>query len=387
MSNIYDYLHWRGDISFAEVGMREADYTIFAWLSYIPFDKVIDESFTAFVSLGEAMPKVLEYGDPANEKYDGRVYTNGKNDEKLMQELENCPRFANLKVCGYVNIIDERREEQFAAVTFVLPSGNVVVSYRGTDVTLVGWKEDFNLGFMSEVPAQRDAVDYLQKVAAYYPGWMYVCGHSKGGNLAMYAAGFSSDEVQDRIIAVRNMDGPGFNEEMLRRAKTQRILDRTETYLPQDSVVGMLLGHEEPYHVVHSVNVSLMQHSLHSWEIERTDFVQVEGITSSSQLVDATLKEWVRNMSIEDRGKLIDGFYAVVQASDAKTREELATGKSTLAILKALNKTDEETKEIFRQAYKLFKQSLKKSLPIVTAASKNSNSGSSAVGDTAIAGH
>lgn len=369
MSNIYDYLHWRGDISFAEVGMREVDYTVFAWLSYIPFEDVLTDDFDVQIRAGDALAKVLEINDPANPEGVKRTYTNGKYDEQIMQTIIGCPRFADLKLCGYVNIIDEKVEEQFSAVTFVLPTGDAVVSYRGTDATLIGWKEDFNLGFMDELPAQRDAVTYLEKAAGHFTGGIYVCGHSKGGNLALYGAGFADDETQDRIIAVRNMDGPGFNEEVLRRAKTQRIINKMETYVPQDSVVGMLLGHDEPYHVVHSVNVSILQHYLYSWEIDRVDFVQEEGITSSSQLLDATLKEWVANMSVEKRSKLIDGFYAVVMASDAKTREELATGKSTLAILKALNKTDEETKQLFKQAYKLFKKSLKKSLPIVTTSS------------------
>ncbi len=179
----------------------------------------------------------------------------------------------------------------------------------------------------------------------------------------MYSAFFCDKEVQDRILQVRNLDGPGFMEGVLERKGARTVIDRTKTYVPQSSVVGMLLAHEEPYHVVHSVNFSILQHYLNSWDIERGNPVEVSGTTDSSQIIDRTLKQWVAEMSLEQRSKLIDGFYEIVMQADAKTLEELSAGKSKLAMLKAMGKLDAEQKELFRTAYRIFKKSLKKSIP------------------------
>ena len=236
------------------------------------------------------------------------------------KELSMNPRFADIEMSGFVNRIDTGSQKQFCAMTYRLPTGDIVVNFRGTDDTIVGWKEDFNMGFMSELPSQKDAVEYLSEAAGAFPrSKLYVCGHSKGGNLAMYSAFFCSAKVQRRIVSVRNLDGPGFIEEVLEKEGPKGILGRTKTYVPQSSVVGMLLSHEEPYHVVHSTNYALMQHKLNSWEIRRGEPVGDEGTTNSSQLIDRTLKQWVSEMSIEQRGKLIDGIYEVVSTADAKS--------------------------------------------------------------------
>ena len=179
----------------------------------------------------------------------------------------------------------------------------------------------------------------------------------------MYSAFFCNKEVQDRILQVRNLDGPGFMEGVLEKKGPRTVIDRTKTYVPQSSVVGMLLAHEEPYHVVHSVNFSLMQHYLNSWDIVRGNPVEVSGTTDSSQIIDRTLKNWVAEMSVEQRGKLIDAVYEIVTQSDAKTLEELSAGKCKIAMIKALGKLDPEQKEMIKTAYRIFKNSLKKSIP------------------------
>ncbi len=388
LSDLNDYLHWRGDLTFDAVDVCEADYTVFCALSYFPFDDFVRSGFGRKTRLGDVLKKIdLSVREGAEAKKTQRSKKSLKSrkdadtgnntkpekapleyfsrgDDVIAASVMGSPRFEQLGICGFINKIDTEQQEQFCAMTFVLPTGDVVVTFRGTDHTIVGWKEDFNMGFMSELPSQKDAVKYLHSVAKAFPkAGIYVCGHSKGGNLAMYASFFCNKAIQDRILQVRNLDGPGFMEGVLEREGARTVIDRTKTYVPQSSVVGMLLAHEEPYHVVHSTNYSLLQHYLNSWEITRGTLVEEAGTTNSSQIVDRTLKDWVAAMSIEQRGKLIDGFYEIVLQSDAKTLEELTAGKSTLAMLKAMGKLDPEQKELFKTAYRIFKKSLKKSIP------------------------
>ena len=371
MSDYYDYLSWRGDISFSDVGMCEADYIVFCAVSYLPFDGLVSEDLQTPVRLGDAIKKmrdlVAQTQKPKKTKKAAAKETSDreymfKGDDRLTELIIESPRFAEIEMSGFVNRIDTEQQKQFCAMTFRLPDGDIVVTFRGTDSTIVGWKEDFNMGFMYELPSQKDAVEYLKDAAKAFPREkIYVCGHSKGGNLAMYSSFFCPARVQKRIVSVRNLDGPGFIEEVLGKEGPKGILERTKSYIPQSSVVGMLLSHEEPYLVVHSTNYALMQHQLNSWEIRRGEPVEEEGTTNSSRRIDRTLKQWVSEMSIEQRGKLIDGVYEIVSESDAKTLAELATGKSTLAMIKAMSKLDDEQKVLFRTAYKIFKESLKQS--------------------------
>ncbi len=350
MSDLCDYLEWRGDISFAELGMCEADYVVFCSISYLPFD----EFFTEKPDRKARLKSIITKMDTP-----GRVYMH-KGDDRFVEALKDSPRFNDLKLCDFVNKIDKEKEEQFCAMTFLLPSGDMVVVFRGTDGTLVGWKEDFNMGFMTELPAQKDAAEYLEKAAyRHRKGNIYVCGHSKGGNLAMYASFFGSAAVQNRIAAVRNMDGPGFLDKVLEKNGPKRVLDRTVTYMPQSSVIGMLLTHREQTHVIHSTNFAIAQHTMLSWELRRGGLVLDKGITDSSQVIDSAIKGWIREMPAEERGKLIEGFYTIAAETDADTLQDLATGKNTLAMIKAMGKLDGETKELFRTAYKIMRESVK----------------------------
>ena len=174
-----------------------------------------------------------------------------------MNELLNSRRFNSMKLFAYVNKIDEKTQTQFSAITIKINENELYISFRGTDNTLIGWKEDFNMGFVFPVPAQELAVDYIEKIASRHSENMLVGGHSKGGNLAVYSAAFCSEAVQNRIEIVYNFDGPGFDEKVLQKDGYKRICNKVNTFVPQSSVVGMLLNHEERYIIVHSTQLGL----------------------------------------------------------------------------------------------------------------------------------
>ena len=362
MSNILEFLTWRGDLTFGQAPLSDVDALIFSRLSYIPFDGIIPERFQkAPVLLKSAAEICLAL---VHDKGNGRRFRM-EQDEALLSHLIESPRYASLYVTGFVNRLDEAQEEQFSALTFLMPEEGGVVAFRGTDGTLIGWKEDFNMGFADSVPAQLDAVAYLQQAAQSFQGPIQICGHSKGGNLAVYAAAFCPEETQQRISQVRSNDGPGFNAKTIATPGFQRILARVRTFVPQSSVVGLLLEHEEDFSIIHSTSLGIFQHDVYSWEICRDGFHTVEALTNSSQFIDMALKDWVTRMTPHQREKMIDGIFSVLNASGGTTLRDLWNGKNTVAVVKAWAEMDEETKASINTGLELLRASLKQSIPAI----------------------
>ncbi len=360
MANILDYIKWRGDLLFTQVPFCDVDALVLSRLAYIPFDKVVsDEPNAKPLALGDVISSVTALLDEVTG--DGRA-VRIKDDEQLLAALLASERFCSLKLVNFVNVFDEKQQEQFCAITALLPNDEICIAFRGTDGTIVGWKEDFNMGFADSVPAQHSAVDYVEQTAKRFGGPIHLCGHSKGGNLAVYAGAFCTSETQKRIVSVRSNDGPGFTKDKIVSEGFQRIVGRTSTYLPQSSIVGMLLEHAEEFEVVHSTNVGIFQHDVYSWEIMGGGFVRGGELTNSSQIVDATLTDWVANMTPELREKMIDGIFAVLGASDGKTLRELWNGKNTVVVIKALAQMDDETRAVLGEAFSKLTGSMKKSL-------------------------
>ncbi len=360
MANIIDYLNWRGDLSFQQSPFNKVDALVLCRLAYIPFDGIVSAKLDAApVSIGAASDTCLAL---VHDKDSTRAFRMA-DDEQLLNGLIGSERFRNLQLSVFRNVFDAEQAEQFCAITVRLDDDTVFVAFRGTDGTIVGWREDFNMAFSDVVPAQKDAVAYLTEIADACPGKIHIGGHSKGGNLAVYAATFCGEAIQARIASVTNHDGPGFNESVIRDERYRRILDRIHTYLPQSSVIGMLLEHEEDFSVVHSDNQGIMQHDVYSWEVARDSFIPVEEITNSSRFIDRTLKDWVREMTSAQREKMIDGIFSVLSASDGVTLRDLWNGKNTIAVMRAIGNMDEETRNILRQTFSILRASAKKELP------------------------
>jgi len=357
MANMLDYLRWRGDLSFSQAPLCEVDSLVLCRAAYLPLEGAVPGDFSGALPLGAAAARVLE--DAAA----GKRAFRREDDAALARELLGSERFSGLGVTGFRSRFNPEREEQFAAVTFLLPDGPFV-SFKGTDGTLVGWKEDFNMAFADATPGQRDAVEYLESAAAALPGDLRVAGHSKGGNLAMYASAFCGEKTRGRVAYVRNMDGPGFNEKLIASEGFSQITGRTHTYLPQSSIFGMLLGHNEDFSIVHSVESGLFQHDLYSWEVERTGFVPVGSLTNSSQFIDASLKNWLSAMDDATREKVVDSLFEVLGAANVRTIRALRSAKSRVAILKAAKEMDGEQREFMLEAIGLLRSSMKKSLPV-----------------------
>lgn len=245
--------------------------------------------------------------------------------KRLLTAMAASPRFRDIRVCGYVEQTDPATEKQFAAMSFLIGGRICYVAFRGTDSTLVGWKEDFNMAFQCPVPAQISAAAYLSEAAAHCGGELLVGGHSKGGNLAVYAAAFCGEEVKRRITAVYSHDGPGFLPSVLESAEFASVSGRIDKTVPQSSLIGMLLEHQENYRVIKSNGFSVWQHDPFSWEVDGGSFSPVPGLTSNARYFDRVLNEWVSALTAAEREQLVDLLFGLVDTENVKTTAQLRT--------------------------------------------------------------
>ena len=341
MANLLDYLTWRGDLMLFQSPFNDVDSLILSTMSYIFFDGIVSESLEERITIGEMADKFLSR--PQTE-WKLRV----SEDERLLRALKESDRFANMELCGYVNKLDFQTEKQFSALTVLLEDGTVLVAYRGTDYSLVGWKENFNMCFMDDVPAQLDAAAYLIHVAETFPDReLRVSGHSKGGNLAVYAAAMCPQEIQERICVIYNHDGPGFRETMLNREGYQNILPCMKTFLPQFSVVGLLLEQQGESTVIFSSESGIMQHEPYSWEVRGADFVKQDKLTEKSYFLDHTVSRWMNGLTEKQRELFIDTIYEAVAMTPVDDfGEAVISPKMIISTLQALHAEDEGTKII-----------------------------------------
>lgn len=238
-----------------------------------------------------------------------------QSNRRLLIALGMSPRFRDIRLCCYSYSLSIAEQKQFAAVTFLLDDKTAYIAYRGTDATIAGWKENFNMAFISPVPAQQEGACYLNAVAEKFRHKMLmVGGHSKGGNVAVYSAMECNPEVQDRIISIYSHDGPGFRDEIFASRKYENIKDRIHKTLPQSSLIGMLLQHHEDYVVVESNQFWIMQHDPFSWLISDGDFKYRDGITGGAKHIDTVINRWIASLDDEKRELFVTTIYSVIES-------------------------------------------------------------------------
>lgn len=349
LNNICDYLEWRGDLSFEKDEFNEVDNLIMSVFSYVEFEGIVPLSIDGgsvplsyvaeqFKSLYSDISKVSEH-----------QLTNLA--LELFMKAAQTVRYSNIKLSYYVNQVNYEESKQFSAIIFSLNDNQHFIAFRGTNATIVGWKEDFQMSFMDEVHAQREAAAYTKKVMEHYEGDFWLGGHSKGGNLAVYAAAHASDETRKRILGVYNNDGPGFQAKIIQSEGYQRILSIIKTIIPKFAVVGMLLEHGENYGVVNSHAIGIMQHNPFSWEVKANHFVYEKGLTRSSVNFNSAVRSWLNQLSIEERAQFVDALFEILQAAGAKTLSELSNErlKTIEIMIKTFKNMDPVAKQILKE--------------------------------------
>ena len=353
MANMMDYLDWRGDLTFEASAFNEVDNLILAQLVYVDFEGIVpgidsDDS----IRLKDASDIFWSRNDA--EEILARVSMT-KSAPFVMERMAETARFADIRLSKYVNDISNKEQSQFSVVCGTLPDDSVYVAFSGTDNTIVGWHENFNMGYLLETPGQLKAVDYLNKVVTQEQRVLRVGGHSKGGNLAVYAAVNCESWIQERIVDVYSNDGPGFRQEVVESERYQKILPRIKTILPESSIVGMLLEHQESFEVVKSSQSGIQQHDATSWEVLGTSFVYVNQVAVQSLMVDKTMKAWLYQLDGEERQAIVDTVFTMLEEADIQTVDDFYNSKwkKVQELLKAKSKLPEETQKLFSKALKL----------------------------------
>ena len=333
MASMLDYIAWRGDLSFSSSAPNEVDALIFSTLSYIPFRGSVERNPEKPVLLRQAAREFFDIPDPEG-------YIRTQNDLELLKAAGESQRFGNIRIAEYRKIFIKERDTQFAAVTFLLDDGSVFISFRGTDNTLVGWKEDFSMCFRREIPSQKLAKQYLQDVLMDHSGPVRVSGHSKGGNVAVYAVSQSVPVIRERILEVYNQDGPGFSEAFLEDPGYRQILPILHTQVPQSSVIGMILNRAEPIAIVKSNQSGIMQHDPFSWEVQGNRLVAVDSLSGNSIFLQLTIKNWLLGMDMETRVRMVDMLFDLLTSGDVEVTGDLFQPKNLVACVSRLRSSE-----------------------------------------------
>ena len=345
MSTIFDYLKEVTYDSIYDRPFKELDVLALTELTYLPFDRIVPQGDTTNIEV-----RLSDAAELVDRTTDFIVTDQHL---QIVDVLATSKRFKNLKLLNYVDEYDPDVQKQFAAMTYRLTMDVYLVVFKGTDDTLIGWKEDFHMTYMDHVPSQRRAASYLQHVMKEFPrGRFMVAGHSKGGNLAAYACSYLPDHLIERVDAIYCYDAPGLNKAIIETEGYQRIAHLVHRFVPQGSIVGMMLEVPEPATIVKSRAFGgFAQHDAFTWIVEKDGFVTLDQTSPDSQQTDETLKQWVRETSADERKKFFDTFFGlfldagITSINDLTDLKQLAKAKEILQNAQDLDPTEREMLE------------------------------------------
>ena len=314
MPTIFDYLKANQYDSFYDKEFTVLDALALTELAYLPFEDLVPAEISVqnYISL-------QHLAEQFEEKFQGKYPPLGMVNAhrlKLLSYLSSFKRYKHIRALGFANDVSLDSQKQFAAITYQIRPKEYLVVFRGTDDSIIGWKEDFHLTYMKEIPAQLAARDYLKEVLDKLDGMVWLAGHSKGGNLATYAACHVETSIQDRIQKVYSFDAPGLHSSIRNSDNFKAIEGKILSIIPENSIVGMMLETPETDLVVKSKTFGLLQHLMVSWEIEGDQFKVVPKVTEDSIQVDQTLKTWTANLSEEELRDFFDLFFGLFIEAD-----------------------------------------------------------------------
>ncbi len=346
---VIDYLHWRGDLTLLQSECNEVDNLALCILSYLNYAR-----FPELRTMDPARAVTLRELAGQMDAQDEQLGLSELSYLPVMRLCGASKRFGEAKVFGYVSEISDEQQTQFQAVTFLLPDDTLFIAYMGTDRSMAGWKEDFNMSFLAAVPAQEKALQYAIDILGAVPRKKVIIGgHSKGGNLAAWAAIHLPKRVQDkRLLAVYNNDGPGFHKEIWHSEGYRNIASKLHTFIPESSIVGILLDYDEDHIVIDSVNRSLLQHEAMSWRCLGSQFIRLPQRSEVSRRSDVVIREWVDGLSVAERQEFCDSLFEILsQGGKIKTLDDLRGGSGTVELLKAYATADEGKRKFIEHVF------------------------------------
>ncbi|WP_407723746.1 Mbeg1-like protein [Ruminococcus sp. JL13D9] len=335
--NMLDYIDWRGDLTFEQDGFNEVDNLVFSELAYTDMRDIVPEDGSRALTVAQV------YGEYKAAGIDQSLMMNDP--LPVLEKAAQSPRFKDITVKWYVDKIDTEQHLQFAAVTFIISDKLAYVAFRGTDNTIVGWREDFNISFLSETPGQTEAVAYVNRIAKLTDCKLIVGGHSKGGNFAVYACAFCDKDISEkRVIKIYTNDGPGFMNEVAESENYLSILSKTIKISPDSSPVGLFFLSKAERKVIKSDSKGFMQHNPYKWHVLGAEFESADARTDP--FINMTISSWLNTMTDSNKKILVDYIFDSLEASGVTSFNELADNKwnSFNSIFKALTKIDPNDK-------------------------------------------
>lgn len=374
MSDLFDYLHWRGDIFMSYRPINDIDNIILSELAYFDFEPFIgnlaykdeNENYLFNEQNGKAV-SLLEIRDKIPNLFPIRDFSE-LDRGRVLKECADTERFASITAQDYINIVDKEKLIQFSAVTFRLYDGSYYISFRGTDSTLIGWREDISLCYEEEIPSQTVAIKYMNYVLEKTSGRVIVGGHSKGGNLAVYASAFCREEYKSRIVKIYSNDGPGFNEKVLSKKEIQQVFPKVTHFVPAGTIIGTMLSMDVERILVESTGKSSVdQHFVTSWVVDRNVIVRADIPTKFSKVFEETMNKMIYVSDYEERKDFVNGIFDAFKDMGAETITDLVNNKSaTLSTLHRAARATEGTKRGTKEAFSRFAESGKKAMSMVS---------------------
>lgn len=344
MNNLFDYIKWRGDLTFIQDDFNCIDSLIFSRLAYIRWEQILDTQPLSFQNAHELYTKLKQ-----------PMHSLAPEDPLLLESCAECLRYKKCFVSDFVNEISEEDEVQFCAITFHLPDNTHYIAFRGTDNTVVGWKEDLKMSCQGLVASHKKAKEYVRRISEQYKGKLRIGGHSKGGNLAMVATLRSIKSIQKRILSVDNFDGPGLDYKLYQKKKEDEFFSKIHVYIPQTSIIGrFLFTNESSRQVIQSNKHGIYQHDLYSWSVLGKSFVTVLQPDKTSERIDATIKKFTYNMTPRQLSVCIDVLFEIISSADEDTFHELSVNwmKHSPKILRAVSQLKAEERRVVLLASK-----------------------------------
>lgn len=353
VATVYEYLEWRGDLTFSSDKLNEVDASVFSMLSYINYDEL---SAGEDISIRDAADVYCPDGNYEGIKL-GLILPSRKIN-KLFFLSSRTRRFGNVTVSDYVSKTSEEDNCQFAATAFHLTGKRLVIAFRGTDDSIVGWKEDCYMSFLDEIHAQRMAVEYVEMIAKKYPDErIYLTGHSKGGNLAMYSAIRASGETAARILHVYSCDGPGLSKKTIESPEFKAVKRKITALVPQSSFIGTLFDIGTDYDVVRGKVEGAFQHDSFTWDVKGNSFVHLPSLSSRGKKHGEQFKQSMGRMTAEEKKEFIDTLFSLIESTGAKTLSDFKDSgfKKLITLIKNYSGLDKQKRELMLNiALKLF---------------------------------
>ncbi len=344
--NFRDYISWRGDLSFDKVPFNQVDAALFSQLPLLQLDELlIKNGKNIEMTMKEAVSKLDDHIKEKNYKL-GIVIPDDI--IKIFMEMGASERYQNLKIGNYVNQVSNDQETQFSALTIDIDSDTRIVSFSGTDDTVIGWKENFNMLFIDTTPGQHLSCAYLELVSKEVKH-LYVVGHSKGANLALYSTLHSLPKVQRKIVKTIGFDGPGLTEDIELIANFEKNIKKIIFFVPETSIIGCIFDHYEETKVVKSTAKGLYQHDLFTWEVLGNDFVYVPERSKESLHIEKKVKEMISKMDEHTKHVFVNTGYKILTDDKSETLTDL--NKEKIRIAKSFLGTDAKTRMLFTKIF------------------------------------